>query len=257
MLVVKLHAQRSVHRLRDFGNRGGRLVADLVGVDDRHPRHHDHHGLAVLALLGPGDELVAPGHDVADVGKPNELELADDLLDRHLGALSPGAHDLRRLYRDLLGPVNSIIRGKPRLSFTITSALTSLPPQVLITEDPAGKAMKDVEWLIRRHAVTILPSLASVKVLRSKSAVRTASKSLIGFADPVFDRQKNVRVAANVTAVRGIRGSVANTKELKSALRPLPQTSAELRQVAESVGTTESDIFLGSEATETRVSGRN
>src|SRR5258708_10647745 len=54
VLVVKLHAQRSVHRLRDFGNRGGRLVADLVGVDDRHPRHHDHHGLAVLALLGPG-----------------------------------------------------------------------------------------------------------------------------------------------------------------------------------------------------------
>src|SRR5207245_11622791 len=27
VLVVKLHAQRSVHRLRDFGNRGGRLVA--------------------------------------------------------------------------------------------------------------------------------------------------------------------------------------------------------------------------------------
>src|SRR5437660_4272004 len=29
MLVVHLHAQCSVHRLRDFGNRGGRLVADL------------------------------------------------------------------------------------------------------------------------------------------------------------------------------------------------------------------------------------
>jgi hypothetical protein len=34
----------------------GRLVADLVGVDDRHPRHQGHYGLAVLALLGPGDE---------------------------------------------------------------------------------------------------------------------------------------------------------------------------------------------------------
>src|SRR5205807_7179984 len=57
--------------------------------------HQDHHGLAVLALLGPGDELVAPAHDLADVRKAEELELADDLLDRHLGALSPGAHDLR------------------------------------------------------------------------------------------------------------------------------------------------------------------
>src|SRR5437868_6724240 len=27
VLAVKLHAQRSVHRLRDFGNRGRRLVA--------------------------------------------------------------------------------------------------------------------------------------------------------------------------------------------------------------------------------------
>src|SRR5438445_729858 len=36
-LALKLHPQRSVHRLRDFGNRGGRLVADLVGVDDRGP----------------------------------------------------------------------------------------------------------------------------------------------------------------------------------------------------------------------------
>jgi hypothetical protein len=77
------------------GNRGGRLVADLVGVDDRHPRHQDHHGLTVLALLGPGDELVAPAHDLADVKKADQLELADDLLDRHLGALGPGAHDLR------------------------------------------------------------------------------------------------------------------------------------------------------------------
>jgi hypothetical protein len=56
-------------------------------------RHQD--GRAVLALLGPGDELVAPAHDLADVRKADQLELADDLLDRHLGALSPGAHDLR------------------------------------------------------------------------------------------------------------------------------------------------------------------
>jgi hypothetical protein len=66
-----------------------------TGAIDRHPRHQDHHGLAVLALLGPGDELVAPAHDLADVRKAEELELADDLLDRHLGALSPGVPNRR------------------------------------------------------------------------------------------------------------------------------------------------------------------
>ncbi len=49
------------------------------GRINRHPRHQD--GLAVLALLGPGDELVAPAHDLADVRKADQLELADDLLD--------------------------------------------------------------------------------------------------------------------------------------------------------------------------------
>jgi hypothetical protein len=26
----------------------------------------------------------------------------------------------------------------------------ALPPQVLVTSDPSGKALKDVDWLIRR-----------------------------------------------------------------------------------------------------------
>src|SRR2546421_12447289 len=68
-------ARASPRRLRDFGNRGGRLVADLVGVDDRHPRHQDRHGLAVLALLGPGDTptgvvmIVAPTSPCGANGK--------------------------------------------------------------------------------------------------------------------------------------------------------------------------------------------
>jgi hypothetical protein len=28
---------------------------------------------------------------------------------------------------------------------------------VLVTRDPAGKALKDVDWLVRSHAVTVLP----------------------------------------------------------------------------------------------------
>src|SRR5262249_26301155 len=47
---------------------------------------------AVLALLGPGDELVAPGHDIADVGKADQLELADDLLDRQAARISRFHH---------------------------------------------------------------------------------------------------------------------------------------------------------------------
>jgi CHAT domain-containing protein len=91
------------------------------------------------------------------------------------------------LYQKLLGPVEHVVRGKPRLSLVVNGALSSLPPQLLVTRDPTGKALKDVDWLLRTYAITVLPSVASLKVLRGNSTLASAAKPLIGFADPVFD----------------------------------------------------------------------
>ena len=162
------------------------------------------------------------------------------------------------LYQKVLAPVEDTLRAKPRLSLVLSGALTSLPPQLLVTRDPAGKALKDVDWLIRTHSVTVLPSVASLKVLHSKSSVAGGEKPLIGFAAPIFDRdpqqlEQNVRIATDVTASRGIRGTVADIAELKTALPPLPETANELREVAASVHADPADIILGPEATETRV----
>jgi CHAT domain-containing protein len=162
------------------------------------------------------------------------------------------------LYLEVLAPALHLLRGKPRLSIVLSGALTSLPPQLLITHDPTGKALKDVDWLIRTHAVTVLPSVASLKVLRGKSAIADATKPPIGFADPVFGQSaqqlaENTKVAANVTASRGIRGTVADLVELKKALPQLPETADELKKVSASVHADAADLFLGADATETRV----
>ena len=69
-----------------------------------------------------------------------------------------------QLYRQVLGPIEEIISQKARLSFVLDGALTSLPPQVLITSDPDGKDLNSVDWLIRKYAVTVLPSVASLKI---------------------------------------------------------------------------------------------
>jgi CHAT domain-containing protein len=90
------------------------------------------------------------------------------------------------LYQELLGPVDDVLRAKPRLNLVLSGALTSLPPQVLVTQDPAGKDLKNVDWLVRQHAITILPSVESLKVLRGNSVIAAAEKPLIGFADPVY-----------------------------------------------------------------------
>jgi CHAT domain-containing protein len=161
------------------------------------------------------------------------------------------------LYRQVFGPLEDMIAAKPRWSLVVNGALTSLPPQLLITRDPTGKELKDVDWLLRSHAVTVLPSIASLKVLRGESAITDATKPLIGFADPVFDRDRqqlqNVRVAANVTAARGIRGTVADIAELRTALPPLPETATELKKVAASVNADVANLFIGADATETHV----
>jgi CHAT domain-containing protein len=122
------------------------------------------------------------------------------------------------------------------LSFVFNGALTSLPPQLLVTSDPTGKALKDVDWLLRTHAVTVLPSVASLKVLRSKSTLADAAKPLIGFADPVLDPQR-----------------MQQSTRLTTALPPLPETADELKEVAASVHANPADVILGPDATETRV----
>jgi CHAT domain-containing protein/Tfp pilus assembly protein PilF len=162
------------------------------------------------------------------------------------------------LYQTILKPIEDTLHEKPRLSLVLNGALTSLPPQLLVTHDPAGKALKDVDWLMRTHAVTVMPSIASLKVLRGKSAIAEATKPLVGFADPVFDQSlvrlaENTRAVANVTVMRGIRGTVADLAELKTALPPLPETADELKKVAASVHADPANLFIGADATETRV----
>lgn len=78
------------------------------------------------------------------------------------------------------------------------------------------------------------------------------------FADPVFDSSplqlaENTRAVANVTAARGIRGTVADLAELKTALPPLRETAHELKEVAASVQSDPAGVILGHDATETRV----
>jgi CHAT domain-containing protein len=221
--------------------------------------------LVVIHLGEKNSYVWAITHDVADW---SELTVTTDEVAKSVSTLRSVLtfHNARPfdsqasfvLYQKLLAPVEKLLRDKPRLSFVLNDALTSLPLQLLVTRDPASKALRDVDWLVRTHAVTVLPSVASLKVLRGKSSITDATKPLIGFADPVFGRnpqqlKQNPRLAADVTAARGIRGTMADLAELRDALPPLPETAKEVREVAASLKAKSTDIFLGPEATETRV----
>ena len=80
------------------------------------------------------------------------------------------AHEL---YATCSGPVEALIKDKRHLLLVPSGALTALPFHLLVTEKPAVAvperglaAYRDAAWLLKRHAITVLPSVASLKALR-------------------------------------------------------------------------------------------
>jgi CHAT domain-containing protein len=163
-----------------------------------------------------------------------------------------------QLYRQVLGPIEGIISQKARLSFVLGGALTSLPPQVLVMSDPTGRDLASLDWLVRKYSIAILPSVASLKVLRSGRSVTAAAKPMIGFGDPIFDRaaQANATqhaVALNRSLTTFYRGATVDIQGLAKALAPLPETADELRAVAEALKASPEHIKLGDAASVTAV----
>jgi CHAT domain-containing protein len=152
----------------------------------------------------------------------------------------------------VLGPIEEIISQKTRLSFVLDGALTSLPPQVLITTDPNGKTLTSTDWLVRKYAVTVLPSVASLKILRGVKSAVAPMKPLIGFGDPVFDRTTQTAGRPKVSALN--RSPTTSCKRmLNDALAALPETADELRAIAKILGAQSQDIKLGEAASVTTV----
>ena len=163
-----------------------------------------------------------------------------------------------RLYHTLVGPFADVVSSKNRLSVVTNGALSSLPLQLLVTSDPAWETKPDIDWLVRKYAITVLPSTASLKILRKRKMTAIAAKPMIGFGDPVFDRTVQSATERKVAMLnRGLpefyRGFAVDIKSLAEALLPLPETADELRAVAKELGARSEDIKLGEAATVTDV----
>jgi CHAT domain-containing protein len=225
------------------------------------------------ALLADDEALVTVDLDkksyvwviTKDRAEWKELAVSAEDVSKEVGTLRTGLNpDTPRpfdrslayqLYRQVLGPIEEIISQKTRLSFVFDGALTSLPPQVLITRDPGDKDdLVSLDWLIRKYAVTVLPSIASLKILREEKSTVAVIKPMIGFGDPIFDRTTQAagrpKVAAlNRSLTSFYRGVTADTRSLAEALPALPETADELRAVAKILGAKSEDIKLGEAAT--------
>ncbi len=183
------------------------------------------------------------------------------------------AHDL---YAALLGPVEDMIAGK-HLLIVPSGALASLPFQVLVTEPPPAALPSDVggyaraAWLARRAAITVLPSVASLKALRQLAKHSRATDAFIGFGNPLLtgqdgtDRAAWTKQSCPPAASQALayqhrgrppaklaRSGLAGADEVRRQ-PPLPETADELCAVARLLGAPTGAVHLGQGASERTV----
>ncbi|NTT85882.1 CHAT domain-containing protein [Tabrizicola fusiformis] len=135
------------------------------------------------------------------------------------------------LYRQLLAPVSGVIADKTQLFFDLRGPVSALPPQLLLASAPQSGDMAAADWLVRHHAVTILPAISALQ--HSGAAGPAAGEGLLAFADPQFGAMP----AQTQLALRG-------------GLAPLPETEGEVRAVAAALHAPEGSLHLGAGASE-------
>jgi tetratricopeptide (TPR) repeat protein/CHAT domain-containing protein len=284
--------------------RDNEVVVNVVSVHKKErrasPDFHDHAGV-VLAITRTGHRFVPMdlrGEDIEDVTDALRCGLDASTWGNEGAATcskligSKEAYvqlngrlpfDLVRahgLYTTVFGGIGDLIEGKHLL---IMSAwpLAQLPWQVLVVGKPVTQfattaSLRGVDWLGKRHPITVLPSPASLRVLRSSARPSAAHRTWIGFGNPLLDGPEP-RYATTAQLARDRQrcstlemprlnefstlSRTVNTRGDKSTWTvadirtqaPLPETADELCEVAEALGANQTDVNLGANATKARL----
>ncbi len=178
------------------------------------------------------------------------------------------------LHDALLAEVTDLIAGKD-LVIVPSKSLSALPFHALVSVKPdadAADRYREAHWLARDHAITILPSVASLAPAGHAADTSQDGSPYLAFANPLltgrsgedrraFDRVdcaprggETVVVASAempplATLFRGASADVASVR----ALPPLPETTDEVCAIAAVLGAPADAVYVGAAATEAAV----
>ncbi|MFM7943772.1 MAG: CHAT domain-containing protein, partial [Candidatus Fonsibacter sp.] len=178
-----------------------------------------------------------------------------------------------KLYSQIIKPIEQSLSGKNLLISVPHESLAQIPISVLLTEKinqpPKGSAaLKDYQnapWLIRKIAISQLPSVNALAALRGAKIERNDAQSFIAFADPYFSKAQANNVLAKIETAQVVntRGkplnlrSVPKTSNVSSAelalLPGLPDTSIEVNEIAKVLNAKPEDIYLNQHASVKKV----
>jgi len=135
--------------------------------------------------------------------------------------------------------------------------------------------LRRAAWLAKSNAITVLPSVSSLKALREYAKTSHAAKPFVGFGNPLLDgrgasdglraelaraRQQYAqtslpriaRLSGRDVNMPRQRGGLVELADIRAQI-PLPETADELCAVARALGVPESEIRLGARANEREI----
>ncbi len=176
------------------------------------------------------------------------------------------------IYKALLGPVAHLAKGKA-LVIVPTKRLAALPFQLLVSKAaPEGSADKyrDAGWLVKDHALTVMPSLAALIALKAPGPA-AARTPYLAFANPLLtgrsgtDRRAFARAGCSgapsaagdavpaAPPATDLFGADGADPAAVRALAPLPETVDEVCAVAAALGAGDEALRLGAAANENEI----
>lgn len=96
-----------------------------------------------------------------------------------------------KLFKQIFAPAEKVLEGAHHVFVVADGALQSLPLGVLVTDVPNGE-FQDVSdyrktpWLAKKYALTTLPSVSSLRALRTFAKRAKATIPFTGFGDPLL-----------------------------------------------------------------------
>ncbi|HVP85603.1 MAG TPA: CHAT domain-containing protein [Rhizomicrobium sp.] len=187
-------------------------------------------------------------------------QLADDVSDLR-SALIPAAGHLPEfslknsytLYQSLIGPLESKLEGVDHLVVVPSASLSSLPLALLVTETPANQDYQSAAWLVKRYAVSNVPSPRSFLTLTSETHRPTVLRSFLGIGAPDFKGTAGPDGDKALAALNAsCRDAGPASADLLRALPPLPGTAHEVQTVGAKLAGNNADVLIGVQATESR-----
>src|SRR5205085_824775 len=127
------------------------------------------------------------------------------------------------LYKRLFSGIERELADARHVFIVPDGALQSLPFNVLLTADPDQTGdYRKMAWLARKYALTVLPTVSSLRTLRLLAKRQSAPSPFVGIGDPVLEGNPGTDRRAQTANL--LRGGVADVASVRKLPR-LPDTA--------------------------------